>query len=334
MDNKTFREEVYKKYNYYKDVKKDNFYSQHQYRRNNNLLVLNRVACLLVVCILMTGMVYATTYYIKNIWKEPEEYIYEEEKKVTEEDKKEAITEDVAKDIGINKLREMNMKIGNIKNSYLNKEPSSNKIEWVIETDNNMEIRINAKTGELYNLSDNKLLNSNYSSKVTQDKAIEIANEIYKKLEYKKNYEFSNISNIGSGKWQADFSIKYNEVFNPYQCVRITFIPETKELAMINVFDYEFENNPFEITEDRAIEIAKGKYGEEKIREISASKDIQMMNTIMYQKERPSETGEYRTENIVRNVWNVKITEKQYGFVEKYFIDATTGEIIGGDQVK
>lgn len=334
MDNKTFRDEVYKKYEYYKDIKNDDFYNKNQYRKVDGKVFLNKVASFLIISIFASGVVYAASYCIKNIWKEPEEYIYEEEKQITQQDIEETITEDVAKDLGLSILEEMNMNIGNIKNSYLNKEPSSNKIEWVIETDNNLEIRINAKTGELYSFSDNQLLNSTNNSNLDETSAIEISKEIYTDLKYKKDYEFSYIYNLGNGKWQADFCIKYGEIYNPYQCVRITFIAETKEIVMLNVFDYDFENNPYEITEEQAIDIVKNLYGEENIESISAKKDIQKMNTIIYQKENPSSTGEYKTDNIVRNVWNVEIIEKQYGFAEKYFIDATTGEVIGGDQTK
>lgn len=334
MDNKTFRDEVYKKYEYYKNVNNDDFYNKKQYKKHNSTVIINKVASFLIISIFVSGVVYATSYCIKNIWKEPEEYIYENEKQILQQDIEETITEDEAMDLGLNILKEMNMNIGNVKKNYLNKEPSTNKIEWVIETDNDLEMRINAKTGELYSFSNNKLLNSTNNLNLDKSSAIEIAKKIFTDLNYKNNYEFSYISDLGSGKWQADFCIKYGEIYNPYQCVRITFIAETKNLVMLNVFDYGFENNSYEITEEQAIDIAKNLYGEENIERILAKKDIQKMNTIIYQKENPASIGEYRTDNIVRNVWNVEIVEKQYGFVEKYFIDATTGEVIGGDQVK
>lgn len=334
MDNKTFRDEVYKKYEYYKDINNDDFYNKKQYRKINSNAFLNKIASCLIISIFASGVVYATSYCIKNIWKEPEEYIYEEEKQILQQDIEETITEDEAIGLGLSILKEMNINIGNIKNNYLNKEPSTHKIEWVIETDNNLEIRINAKTGELYSFSNNNLLNSTNNLNLDESSAIEIAKEIYTDLKYKNNYEFSYISNLGDGKWQADFCIKYGEIYNPYQCIRITFIAETKELVMLNVFDYSFENNSYEITEEQAINIVKNLYGKENIEKISAKKDIQKMNIIIYQKENPASIGEYRTDNIVRNVWNLEIVGKQYGFVEKYFIDATTGEVIGGDQVK
>lgn len=336
MDNEKFREEVYKKYNYYKNIKKDKFYNKLQYNNSNsaNKLIFSYVASFTIVCILITGFAYATSYYIKSIWKEPETYIYQEEKEITEDDLKKSITEEEAKEIGINTLQKMNSKIGDITTSYLNKGPSTNKIEWVLTTSNDLEIRINAKNGEIYNFSNNKLLNQTRNYKMNKDEAIQVAKEIYQNLAYEKKYDFVEINNIGNGKWQAYFSAKYNEIFNEYQSIRITFFAETKELVILNVFDCEFENNPFEITEETAINIAKKRYGEDNIKEISAKKDIKQMNAIIYQKENPLQNSEYRTDNIVRNIWNVKIIEKQYGFVEYYYVDATTGEVIGGNQIK
>ena len=46
----------------------------------------------------------------------------------------------------------------------------------------------------------------------------------------------------------------------------------------------------------------------------------------------------YEAEDIVRKVWAVEIEykENEYAFTEKdmYFVDTTTGEVIGGDSVK
>lgn len=334
MNNQSFRNEVYKKYAYYKNIKDDDFFYKHQYRKINSNILLNKIATFLIIGIFTTGVVYAASNYIKNIWKNPKEYNYNESKQVVQKDIDESMTENEAKQIGLKTLKEMNMEIGNIKNSYLNKEPSIDKIEWVIETDNDLEIRINAKNGELYSFSNNRLLNSVNNSTLNEEAAIKVSKEIYDSLSYKKNYEFSCISNLENGKWQADYCIKYGDIYNPYQCVRITFIAESKELVMLNVFDYDFENNPYEISEEEALAIVKNKYGEENIKTISAKKDIQKMNTIIYQKENETTTGEYKIDNIVRNIWNVELKEKKYGFVENYYIDATTGEIIGGNQKK
>ncbi len=44
----------------------------------------------------------------------------------------------------------------------------------------------------------------------------------------------------------------------------------------------------------------------------------------------------YRTENLVRKVWRVEIEYNNDLFkdLEAYFVDCTTGEILGGDAIK
>lgn len=334
MDNKMFADEVYKKYEYYKNVKDDEFFNRHQYRVGSWSAVLSKVAVLLVVSVFAVGFVYAASHYKERVWKQPEVVNYSDEREVTPEDVENSISEDEAKSIGIRKLEGLNLNVGNVTESYLNKVSSANRIEWVIATDTGLEIRINAKNGDIYSYWDDNLWNKVSDSKVSEEEAVSVAKEIFEGLEYSKDYEFSYISYVDNGKWQADFCVEYDGIFNPYECVRVTFVPETKEIAMLNVFDYEFENNAYEISEEQAIDIVKEKCGEDKIVSIAAKRDIQKMNAIVYQRDNPVQNGEYRVDDVVRNVWNVEVKDSVHGFRENYFVDATTGEIIGGDQVK
>lgn len=343
MNNKEFREEVYKKYEYYKkykNPKKNSFYYKQQYKETSGKkLFLNYAATFIIATIIISGIAYATTQYIKNtenkkIWKEPEKYNYEEEKKVTEEDVKKSISEEEAKEIGLETLRKLDIDIGNITESHLSKLPWINKISWMIKTDKEFSIEINAQNGKIESFSNDGIFMQTRISK-TEEEATEVAKEISKEicqaLSFDRNYELAYIYSMGRGQWSADFSAEYDGIFNDYQTIRFIFFPSTKEIALLRIFDYDFENNPFEITEEQAIEIAKKEHGEDKIKEISIEKDIKQMNTMVYLKYNQPESGEsYRTEGIVRNVWNVRVIEKEYGYKEEYYIDATTGEIIGG----
>lgn len=342
MDNRKFREEVYKKYEYYKkykNPKKNSFYYKQQYKESSRKkLFLNYAATFIIASIIVSGIAYATNQYIKNnenkkVWKEPEKYNYEEEKKVTEKDIKESISEEEAKEKGLETLKKLNIEIGNITESSLNKLPWLNQINWVIKTDKEFSIEINAQNGKVESFSNDGIFMQTRTSK-TKEEATKVAKEMVEEichaLSFDRNYELAYIYSMGRGQWSADFSAEYNGIFNDYQTIRLIFFPATKEIALLKIFDYDFENNPFEITEEQAIEIAKKEHGEDKIKEILAEKDIRQMNTMVFLKENQPESGEsYRTEGIVRNVWNVKIIEEQYE--EAYYIDATTGEIIGGN---
>ena len=111
-----------------------------------------------------------------------------------------------------------------------------------------------------------------------------------------------------------------------------------------------FENNPIIITKEEAIEIATNKEKEFSNLEISdttADLSIEKMNIFIYCLENniTNENGEIKTEDITRNVWVVDVkhnkeTKPKDAEIEtvkklynkKYYIDATTGEIIGGEQ--
>lgn len=333
MNNKEFKDIVYKKYETYKCINNDDFFNKNLYKNNNKKMAINYISYILVFTFLITGVVYATTYYTKNIWNEPEEYIYEEEKKIKEEDREKTVNKEKAKKIAFDMLKSMEVEYEEISNIYMNKEPTLNRIEWVIEVDPEIDLRINAKNGKLISFSNNKLLNNDYNVKTSKNEAILISKKIIKKIKDSEKYEFSNISKIGGSQWQADYCIKYNGIFNPYQCIRITFDVKKEKLIMLNFFDYDFENNPFLIEKEKAIELVKIK--DDSLEIVDAKKDIQMMNSLIYSKEYPPDLDkEYRTESIVRNVWNIEVIERKYGYKEKYFVDATTGEIIGGDMVK
>ena len=71
--------------------------------------ILKTVATALAGIVLSTGVVFAGTVVYENIWKTPEKIQlssgdFEEIKKITEESKKENMSEEKAKEIAINKL--------------------------------------------------------------------------------------------------------------------------------------------------------------------------------------------------------------------------------------
>ena len=221
-----------------------------------------KIVCILICCVLILGIVYVAFPYVKSILKKPEKIAFEDDKTITEKNMEESISEAEAKEIVLNILKDMNLEHSNIiETSFSN--VSEEILRWTAKTDNNYIIQINAKNGKLVNITNNNLFNNEISeTKIAENEAIEIAKELFDKLPYdynKENYEFSNISKTIMNQWQADFCIKYDDIFNPYQCLRLTFIAESKELVMLHIFDYEFENNPYEITKEKAIDIVKSK---------------------------------------------------------------------------
>ena len=119
--------------------------------------------------------------------------------------------------------------------------------------------------------------------------------------------------------------------------------------------DSSYQKNPLVITEEEAINIAKSKeveFSPFEITNIKSDLSIEKMNAFIYQIENDkydvtsnmeNETY-YKTENIARKVWKIKVEHNvdvrnysddhnkyiKEGMNKIYFIDATTGEIIGG----
>lgn len=61
------------------------------------------------------------------------------------------------------------------------------------------------------------------------------------------------------------------------------------------------------------------------------------MNPYVYIQDNPLEENQaYKMERIVRKVWSIECTVKRNNIEqkEKYYVDVTTGEIIGGDSIK
>lgn len=167
-----------------------------------------------------------------------------------------------------------------------------------------------------------------------------------------------------SNHWHITFSKTYDDGINSYENIRMSFITgsEITELYYFMLEDAKTEDNPIVITEEEAKQIAldaekKINTGYE-IKNIYANLDIALMNGRAYERMTnyeqyckqyygdylkdfsASEIVTYRTDSIVRNVWMVTIENDGVTdtgkYVDKYFtyyVDRTTGEIIGGSEI-
>lgn len=163
----------------------------------------------------------------------------------------------------------------------------------------------------------------------------------------------------------ATFCKKYDGIKNEYESIQISFYAKDKQLSMYSVQNSKFDNNPIEITKEEAIEIAKAEDRkvetneiidtnvEIRIKKMNGNAYARFNNTEEYYKPMTTvnvpanEHVYYKTEDRVRRVWVVvfnygevidenkteeerlveRVTKGQYS----YFVDCTTGEIIGGD---
>lgn len=242
------------------------------------------------------------------------------------------------------------------------------EILWHIKTEKGTNIRFNAKDETYFSISFEEVSNDNITQyRTNKVEAEETARQICEKYGYNlEEYNDVNVkSNLNSEKdsyiWYVDFSKKYEGLKNPYEEISIGFIPEINKLYYLKVNDKKYENNSLQITEEQAKKIVLGI--EEKIDTVYSIKNINTMLGIakmngdaylrmtdyeQYRKQKynsyPSEKiEEYRTESRVRKVWMVFIeydildsvdydTESYNPFDNRYtyYIDGTTGEVIGG----
>lgn len=314
---------------------------------------------------LSAGVAFAGSKVIENIWKTPEK-IENVTHEVTEESKKKNVTEEEAKEIAIKKLQETGFNANIVKTDHI-KEVDSNKIQYRFFTEDNFEITINGETGEFYGISNQNTNRQDENIEITQEEAVEIANKYYKLFGFKEGeYEvtktFSN-NKQGSGKGNGyeifvTYQKKYGEIYNPYEMIHIAIESKNKDMDFIVVENIPFDNNETVITEEQAIQIALDEDKEvetNRIAETKAKKMVVKMNADAYDRKKDKnkhyeamqtvdypteERNYYSVEDKVRNAWVVVITyEDDFGddvvkrYTEgqySYFVDCTTGEIIGG----
>ena len=327
----------------------------------------------IAACVLMslTGVVFAGSKVIENIWKTPEKVQIssgdlEEITKITEESKQENMTEEKAKEIAINKLNEIGFN-SNIVGTNHYKEFDSNKIWYRFDTEDNYEISIDGQTGEFFDIWNNNRNTQDTKKYMTAEQAKELANKYYKLFGYKEGeYEITDVQSVnnegndkGPGfRMTVTYNKKYGDVYNPYEYISITLESKNMEMDMFRVDNIPFDNNEVVITENEAVNIAlkeDEKIETNKVESTKAKLMVVKMNADAYNRindkdkyyeamQTPNypieERNYYNVDDRVRKAWVVVINyEDNYnGDIAKrytegkysYFVDATTGEIIGG----
>lgn len=287
---------------------------------------------------------------------------------VPDEDKESLISEEEAKKNALEIVNNLGYVGEEIEGIELNKNNQEDleEIFYLLETNNKenqlLKIKIDAETGNLITLEDANALQKNIEAQqITEEQAKNISMEICKDVKYEKDDVEINSCEEGvlkEGKeislWDITYMKKYNGVVNPYEKLVIRFWVEDDMTKISSIYTEntgKYENNPTVITEDEAIEIAKNKEKEltnNDINNIEVNRGIRKANKVIYELENGKgntnllDTNEniYQQEIMARNVWiievyheeNLNITVENYllGSNKQYYIDVTTGEILGG----
>ena len=338
---------------------------------NKTKSIFKTVATATIGILLSSGIVFAGTMVYENIWKTPEKIQlssgdFEEITKITEESKKENMSEEKAKEIAIKKLNEIGFN-SNIVGTNHYKEYDSNKIWYRFDTEDNYEISIDGQTGEFFDIWNNNKNIQDTKKYMTEEQGMETANKYYKLFGYKEGeYEITKIQSVnnegtdtGAGfRMTVTYNKKYGDVYNPYEYISITLESKNMELVIFRVGNIPFDNNQVVITENEAINIAlkeDEKVETNRVESTKAKLMVVKMNADAYDRannkdkhyeamQTPNYPNEernyYKVDDKIRKAWVVVLNyEDNYGedivkrYTEgsySYFVDATTGEIIGG----
>ena len=207
MDNKQ-KEKILE--NVKLNISISNFEKQEKKAKNfKDKFILKNIGIVASILISMTSVVWAGNKIVEKIeqigqieqikeiekvWETPEkiENITDE---ITEECKKENITEEQAKEIAINKLKAIGFNT-NIIDAIHHKDLTSNLIIYNFLNEEYCTIEIEGKTGKVNTISNNLYENIyNFSDTITVNEAKEIATKYYKLLGFKEGkYEITSPS--------------------------------------------------------------------------------------------------------------------------------------------
>lgn len=322
------------------------------------------VATFALATTLTGGLVYATGSGIYDkIWKQPESYKITQN--VTDKEKEECISEQEAEKIGNEYLQKIGFTNETIQKMGLHKEWFSQENVWGMASQK-VTLKIDGKTGNIKSVNiPTWQYTIPYDYGITREEAREVARKLlekYRPENDKSEYELISLKRNSEQDeeayiWYADFYKKYGDLINPSEKISIGWIPTINGLYSLDIENKKYEDNEQKISKENAIKIATEKdkqiEKEKEIKETKAEIRIKEMNENVYLRENFKEeyengtlnmekTGKntyklkddavmYKTEERVRKVWCVVVS---YGDVPSYtyYIDSTTGEIIGGNR--
>ena len=250
-----------------------------------------------------------------------------------------------------------------------NDEPFYNIITGENENDG-IAISIDAVTGKLNSFTNKDFKDLNVQkSQITENEAREYADKI---MEYAgftdTEYEFTECkeeSVYNTSKNQSVWVAKYNKTYeglnNPYESLTSNFIISNDKIEVSSIFetkDGTYDNNPTVLTEDEAKQIAINKEKEltsKEIEDVNVEMGIRKMNTYIYKLENNIDFSDFQVkqndeivdaDTRIRKVWLVNVSHKNinenldaFSMNERlkrsnkmFYIDSTTGEILGGER--
>ena len=296
-----------------------------------------------------------------KIWKNPEKYTYEEIQETIAEgnnvgEVENLITEETAKQNATTIINNLGYNNETIKSITLQKDINNNdKPFYNILTGNNenegIAIKLNANTGDLISFANNNFQNIEIKTNtINNEQAKEYSNQIIEKVGLKENeYQLTNCtqqqitySNQVKNVWVATYYKLYDGIYNPYEVLTNNFVISDNKIEISSIVETSI-NKEKELT-SREIESTSSEIG---IRKMN-SYIYQLENNLLFSNSKFMEDGSIDIEDKnIRKVWMVKIihtnftkdlnkldTNEVLKSTDKiYYIDITTAEILGGEEI-
>lgn len=370
LDIKLFKdlsEEVKIPYRY-EYVIKNALYNQKAKSRvsiRSAFLILFRV---FITIFITSGVVFASSKIVENIWKEPEkvENFYEDGNELNSKEidieNYNIISESEAEEKIYEILSDFGYETEEIETIELMDNPVNTEMYYRAKTKNDFLIDLNAKNSKEFKLFTNVLTKNIKNYRGNEDEMKKQVQDICKEHGYDlsqyTNLEISYYNELTSENayvWEFKYNKKYDDIINRYEEISVAIVPEINELYYFIYTDKAPENEEILVTKEEAIQLATEKEMEldigYEITDIQVNMDIELMNGYEYIRENDFEqyyeqthigaypVGDmvyYRVEERVRKVWKIKLSftpgidcvYDEDSFT--YFIDVTTGEIVGG----
>lgn len=200
-----------------------------------------------------------------------------------------------------------------------------NRIEKVM-SDSNTILKMDAQTGEFISYINNKTEFETCfdDEKVVKEKAINIFNKL--NIDSKDSYELNYVEQFDDEIWRASFVKSYGEYINKGESVNFSFSPQNNEIVTLAINKIIYENNEIVINREDAIKIAE-KYLEKSVAtEMEIYMDIVHPNYFLQNLK--GDASLYKNIPIERLAYVAKFNNEASSEI---YIDATTGEVIGGN---
>lgn len=332
-------------------------------KKYKTLSVIKAIISVIISIFVGSGIVFAGYNTYEKIWKKPKE-ISLSDFGITNDDKSNVLEDIILKKRAMNELEKFGYKEILIKEHEIIKDTYYSKLYYRMiansqENNDELNIMLDAKNGDFISFGILNKENQPNQYRSTIDEVKETSKKLLLDLnlitnEYKITKVFGNYMEDNTEKsssYQVWFAKEYDGIINNYQKVCIEFIPVINKIILLNVINEDYDNNSIEINENEARKIAEDKnsilFKELIVDDIEITLGIEKMNEKIYiQENEIDEKASFETENgeiiigdkykkdlMIRKVYKIKFNYKEnpdkYIYTE-YFVDTTTGEIIGG----